>query len=214
MSDVSCARPAGGPLLKSINLDVPRGSSLGVTGPTGSGKSTLIQLLWRLRDPSSGAIQLDGRDLRVLNVETLRHLVSVASPGEVVEGTVEENVRLHRSFVTDDDVRRALKDVALDNAVSRLPDEIATSLKQDGHPLSAGEALRLLLARAIVGRPRVLIVDGLLDGLSDENRAHLTDVLFAKDAPWTLVIASNVPEVLERCDQVLDLGDGSERSAA
>ena len=214
LDGVACRRPDGGPLLNGLSVDLPAGGRLGVTGPSGSGKSTLVQLLWRLRNPSAGAIQLDGRDLRSLNLESLRHLVAVASPNEVVEATLEENVRLHRVFVTDDDLRSALRDVGLNDAVSRLKDEASTILRQDGHPLSLNEVARLLLARAIAGGPRVLVVDGLLDGLSDENRRRLCDVLFAEDAPWTLVVTSNVPEVLERCDQVIKLGDGQGRTAA
>lgn len=215
LSDVTCSRPTGSALLESVSLEVPAGSSLGVTGPSGSGKSTLVQLLWRLRQPSRGTIRVDGHDLRVINVDSLRDLMAVASPAELVEGTIEENVRLHRPRIGTDAVRAALDAVGLTDVVAALPDEIGTVLLHGGRPLSEGELARLLVARAIVGRPHVLVVDGLLDGLSEENRARLCDVLFAEDASWTLVITSNVPDVLERCSQVLQLGaGGSERSAA
>lgn len=214
LKDVAYLRENGEPLFDSISMEVPSGGSLGVTGPSGAGKSALAQLIWHLREPSRGVIQLDGHDLRSLHVESLRHLVTVASHTSVVEATLEENVRLHRVFVSDDDLHKALSAVELVEAVGRLPEEKATVLRRDGHPLSHGEIARLLLARAIAGRPRLLVVDGLLDSLEQDLRAQLCRTLFAKDTPWTLVVISNEADVLAHCDQILRLGEGGSGSSA
>ena len=195
----------GTTLFDGLGFELPKGSSLGIRGPSGSGKSTLIELLLRLREPTTGTIQLEGRDLRVLDLHSVREQMAVAEDGDLIEATVEENIRLHRDHVGENDVREALEKVGLAEKVRELPTEIATPLHRDGMPLSSGEKARLLLARAIAAKPSVLFVDGLLDGLSEENQTGLAAVLFAKDAPWTLVLVSNEPGLLSKCEQVVDL---------
>ena len=215
LTDVSSRAADGGPLISGLNVEIPAGSSLGVTGPTGSGKSTLAQMLWRLRDPAGGTIRLDGRDLRVLDLEFLRNVIAVAAPDQIVKASIEDNVRLSRVNVSGEDVRLALEAVGLTDVVGRLEFETQTILHHDGHPLSHGEIAQLLLARALAGKPKVLIVDGLLNGLTEKTRDLLCEVLFQRNAPWTLVVASNDPVVTARCDRVLDLGeDRSGRGAA
>jgi ABC-type bacteriocin/lantibiotic exporter with double-glycine peptidase domain len=217
------ARSAGGAALRVRNLACTRGKAtilaglsfelgpgecLCVSGPSGSGKSTLVQHLWGLRRQSAGSIQLDGRDLRELSLESLRRAVGVASPVEVVQASVHENVRLGRPFVSDEDVRAALEEVGLLDELGELPEGSATELGSTGQPLSEGQIRRLLVARAIAGDPRLLVVEDLLDQLSEPRRSRVLDALFARDGRWTLVVVSNSDDVRRRCDRVLHLPEG------
>ncbi len=200
-------------LFADVDLHARPGQRIGITGPAGSGKTVFAELLWRLREPAEGAILLDGRDLRDLSTEFLRREVGLASPLEVIHGSVRANVRLQRPFVSDDDVRAALRRVGLLEVVAGLPDGVDTRLHPSGHPLSDGQVRRLMLARAIAGRPRLLVVDDLLDALAESEREELFDMLCAPDAGWTLVLVSDRPEIQRRCDSIVQLGSPADALA-
>ncbi len=191
--------------LPEVSFHAKPGERIGIAGPLGAGKTTLVELLWRLREPSEGVIRLDDRDIRDLAVEYLRREVGVASPVEVVHGTVRANVKLQRPFVSNDVVRRVVEAVGLEEAIAELPDGLETVLRPAGRQLSDGERRRLMLARAMAGSPRLLVVDDLCDTMHPELRAALFDALFDPQAGWTLIVVSELPEVLDRCDRVLRL---------
>lgn len=194
--------------LHSLELDVAAGERVAVVGPSGSGKSTLVDLLYGLRVPSAGRIELDGVNLRDLRLEALRgHVAAVKGP-EVIEGTILENVRMGRGSISLGQVREALDAVALLEELSALPDGLHTGLTSSGAPLSLGQARRLTLARAMAGRPRLLVLDETLDGLDPATRRRAIASLLDRSAPWTLLVVTNDPEVPGHCDRTLDLGDG------
>lgn len=211
-----CWTPEGSrQVFSGVDLEVGEGERIGLSGPSGSGKSSLLRMIWGLRQPSSGAIRIDGRDLRALSLDSLRRSVGLVDPAELFDDTVAENVRLGRSFVSDEDVREALRRVGLLDDLSYLPKGIHTRLGVDGLPLSLNERARVQVARAIAGRPRLLLVTDLFGGLPQTLRGQLMDELFSPEAPWTLLIASNDSDVLDRCRRsfVLDGGALRERSA-
>ncbi len=205
LDDLSWQDARGNTIFQDISLDAEPGARVAITGPSGAGKSTLLELLWRLREPAAGSIRLDGRDIRDLSTEALRREVALVSPLEVVQGTVRANVKLQRPFVSNDGVRDALERVGLLDAVASLPDGMNTPLRPGRNPLSDGQVRRLILARAIAGAPSLLVLDDLLDCLPEQGRAALLDQLFDPAAGWTLVIVSDLPEVLDRCDHVIRL---------
>lgn len=208
-TDVSWQNAREKNLLSTINIDIKTGERVGIAGPTGSGKSALIELLWRLREPTTGIIRFSGRDLRDLALDTLRAEIAIVSAVEIVHGTLSENVSLNRDSITRDDVRRAIASVGLDFAVAESPDRFDTMLHPLGGILSEGELQRLMLARAIAGKPTILVVDTLFDKETTETRQTIFDTLFSDEHNWTLLIASNLPEVLERCDHVVELSAGN-----
>lgn len=204
LRDVSVER-AGRTIFSGLALDLPAGASLCVRGPAGVGKSTFVQLLWGLRSPASGSVQLDGRDVRELSSETLRSLVAIVTGQEFLEASVRDNVRVGRAKVGDDDVRGALAAVDLLADVSALSHGLATELDAAGHPLSESQSRRVLVARAIAGRPSLLVVDDFLDSLPRERRTALLESLLDPARRWTLVVVSDDPEIAQRCTHVLHL---------
>lgn len=202
---LSFAYEGGATVLAGLNFDVPSGARCAITGPSGSGKSTLMELLYGLRTPSAGHIELDGTDLRNLRLESLREHVAVVKGFEIMEGTLLDNIRMGRSSVSIADVSDALRSVGLLDDVQDMPEGLQTHLSTDGLPLSVGQARRVMLARAIVGRPRLLLLDEALEGLDEEVRARVLDTLFDRSAPWTLVAVTHHQELVARCGQVVAL---------
>jgi len=203
------------PALVVRQWDIPAAARIGITGPNGGGKSTLSDLLFGLREQSSGSLRVDGIDLRSLPLASLRRDVAMVRGVELFPGSVLDNVRLGRHDLSYNDVSRALDDVGLLDELLAMPLGLETELHPHGRPLSYGQSCRLMIARAIAGRPRLIIVDGTLDQIDrrDSERPML-DVLFAPDAPWTLVCVTDRRDLLTRCTRVVYLADGEVRDAA
>jgi len=176
-----------------------------VVGPSGSGKTTLFEMLCGLREPGHGVVELDGIDLRGLSLEQMRERVALVEGSDIFTGTVMENVRVGRPHLSPGDVREALRVVGLVGAVHDLPHGLDTPLTPGGGPLSASQSLRLTVARALVGRPRLLILDGGLDALDLRECPDLLPRLFDRSAPWTLFVASTNPSVVGMCDRAIEL---------
>ncbi len=195
-------------------LDIGQGERIGVTGPIGSGKSTLADVLFGLRTPNRGTMLIDGVDARDIPLADLRHRVSLVRGIEVFPGSVVDNVRLGREDLSLDDVVEALQRVGLHDELLTLPEGLSTRLHPSGRPLSSRQAWRLMVARAIAGQPRLLVIDGVLDRIDySEEREHLLQRLFRDDAPWTLVCITDEPDLLARCSRVVTLHGGQIQEA-
>lgn len=202
------------PAVDISRLDVAAGERLGVTGPVGSGKSTLADVLFGLRLPQQGTLLVDGHDIRDIPLPDLRQCVALVRGIEVFPGTVVDNVRLGREDLSLADVNDALHRVGLREELLTLPEGASTKLHPNGRPLSSRQAWRLMVARAIVGQPRLLIIDGVLDQIDySDERERLMQLLFAADAPWTLVCITDDPDLLARCSRVITLQGGQVRTA-
>lgn len=211
---VSWRSGRGRTVFSGCDVVLEPGQHLAVTGPSGSGKTALLELLWRMDDPAEGAIRLDGRDYRDLARDAIHRDVALVSAVEVVQGTVRENIRLFRPFVSGDDVRRAIRAAGLEDAIAELPDGLDTPIHPSTRWLSKTELERLMLARALAGSPRVLLVDGLFDRLAREKRDRLVDAaLLDRSAGRTVVLVTDDEELLSRCDAVLRLEPGRSAQA-
>ncbi len=183
-------------------LELGAGERVAICGPRG--KTQLLETLGLLRLPQEGLLEYDRIDARGLDRAAARQQVAFVGRAEVFAGTVEENLRLGRDGLTGADLRRSLDMVGLSDRVARLPQGMQTPLTPDGRPLSNNEIARLAIARAIAGRPRLLLLDGMLDGLDLSACPGLLDSLFDPDAGWTLAVVTARDDIRDRCDRVVE----------
>jgi ABC-type bacteriocin/lantibiotic exporter with double-glycine peptidase domain len=190
-----------------ITCRIESGERVAVFGPAGSGKSTLLDMIYGARRCDSGHLTIDDIDPRDLRPDVLRGRVALAR-GEVFHATIEENVHMHREGVTASDVRSSLSAVGMLTPILRMPDACSTVLASHGVPLSETQQRLLGLARAMAGKPGVLLVDGLLDTLSGRQLDKVLDHLTSADRPWTLVVATSREDIARRFKKRIDLLDG------
>ncbi|MEK0438121.1 MAG: hypothetical protein RLZZ233_1092 [Verrucomicrobiota bacterium] len=205
LRQVSFAYPGGRDLLSGMTFQVRPGARVAMAGPQGSGCSTLIDLISAMREPTAGSILVDGLDLRSWDLEAYRCQVMVLRSQDILSATLMDNLRLGRPDITLGQVQSALQDVGLLSDVLALPEGLSTKLVTGGLPLSSRQRNRLLIARALLHRPRLLVIDEFLDGMDPENTTHLIDLVLAPDRPWTLLLATRDPQLLRRCPAVVSL---------
>jgi putative ABC transport system ATP-binding protein len=154
-------------------------------------------------------IEIDGVETRHARKEVLRSQISIVRQGEIFHGSLMDNLTLGRPGLDVLSVKGAMASVGLLDEVLKLPEGLATTLSTGGLPLSPGQAIRLMFARAVLEQPRLLLVDELLDHIDDvHQRETLLETLFAPGAPWTLLVASSSESVLARCETVYRLESG------
>jgi len=195
ISELSYAGWPGQPGISGLNLEILSGERLMLCGPSVGGKSHLLDLLFGLRCPKAGHISINGVDPRDLRPDALRRSVALIRNVEIFHGTIAENVHLERSEVTTSDVRDALEQVGLLEEVLRLPNGLETELIHDGYPLTSDQSRKLMLARGIAGQPSLLLIDGTVDSLCDEDLERVMSVLIEPSQPWTLVMATGRGDV-------------------
>ncbi|MCA9031037.1 MAG: ATP-binding cassette domain-containing protein [Planctomycetaceae bacterium] len=190
VESASYSRPKGRSGLSNVSLKLKSGERAVLAGKSGSGKSVLLDLLFGTRRVSAGHILMNGIDVRDYRPDILRQHVALVRAVEVFDGTVADNVHLGRPQISIADVRAALDEVGLLDDILKMPDGIQSHLTSTGAPLSSNQRRLLMIARAIVGRPRLLLVDGLLDAMPDTLAEQLIDVLCNSSQPWTLLLVS------------------------
>ncbi len=185
-------------------LELAAGERVAVYGPSGSGKTFLLETLALLRVPHEGLLEFDGLDARSLDRAMTRLQLAYVGQAETFADTVAENIRVGRADLSAADVRRALEMVGLADEVARLPQGVATPIGSDGRPLSANAIARLSIARAIAGKPRLLLINGILDSLDMRGCPELIESLFDRSAPWTLAIVTARDDIKNRCDRAIE----------
>ncbi|SHN73605.1 ABC-type multidrug transport system, ATPase and permease component [Geodermatophilus obscurus] len=201
------------PTLSGITFDVAPGSTVAVVGPTGSGKSTLAGLLVRLVDPATGEVLLDGVDLRALREGEVSAQAAFVPQGTFLfDDTVRGNVTLGAD-VPDDEVWAALQVAAVDDVVRRLPEGLDTRVGERGATLSGGQRQRIALARAVVRRPRLLVLDDATSAVDPAVEARILDALREHPAnraerPSTVVVVAYRQATIALADEVVWLEGG------
>ncbi len=198
---------AGRELFADAALTIEAGERVALAGPSGGGKSALVDLLFGLRQPTGGHVSVDSLDLREVEPESLRERVALVRRAELVDGTIVDNVRLGRDIPIRA-VWTAIEAVGLRDELALLPDGLRTVVGPSGAPLSTSQAMRLTLARAIVSPPGLLILDEALDVVHGAARARVLDTLLDPGAPWTLLVVTDDERIFERCDVVYTLDGG------
>ncbi|MBY6680748.1 ABC transporter ATP-binding protein [Rhodococcus sp. BP-316] len=208
---VSFAFPdASDHLLHDVTFEVRPGETVALVGNTGTGKSVLTTLIPRLFDVDGGAITLDGVDVRSMRLADLRSVVSVAFEEPVLfSASVRENVALGRPDATDEDVAEALEIAHATDFVEKLPWGLDTRIGEQGLSLSGGQRQRLALARAVLGRPRVLVLDDPLSALDVDTEATVQRRLRTVLAHSTTVLVAHRPSTAALADRVVHLGHGT-----
>ncbi|MBK8094941.1 MAG: ATP-binding cassette domain-containing protein [Verrucomicrobiaceae bacterium] len=193
------------PLFAKKTFTLPAGSRVAIVGPHGSGASSLLDILFGLRQPTEGHVSIDGLDLRSWYLEALRESVMLLRRDEIVDGSIIENLRLGRVDVGLDEIRQALERVGLLDVLLHRPEGLNLRLKVGGAPLSGNQRTRLLLARALVQRPRLLLIDELFDSLDDESFHLLQTAILDPSLTWTVILATRDHQVTQHCDQIIEL---------
>jgi ABC-type multidrug transport system fused ATPase/permease subunit len=196
------------PTLSGVTFDVPAGSTVAVVGPTGSGKSTLAGLLVRLVDPGDGTVLIDGLDLRRLREGELSAQAAFVAQGTFLfDDTIRGNVTLGGEF-SDAQVLEALRVAAADDFVARLPEGVDTRVGERGASLSGGQRQRIALARAVVRRPRLLVMDDATSAVDPSVEARILDALRDTDPPATVVVVAYRQATIALADEVVWLEGG------
>lgn len=196
-------------ILDGLDLDILPGAHVSLVGESGAGKSTLAHLLCALEEPSHGIIEIDGIELRDAELTSLRREVAlVGFENELFDGSIEDNVIVGREWISRENLRWAFEVANLSADIASFPDGPSTRVVSGGVNLSRGQVQRLLLARAIVGRPRLLILDEAFTGIDERQTLSILDGIFSPDHPWTIFNISHSAKVIVRTPRVHVLDKG------
>ena len=195
--------------LSDINLQIKSGETVGILGGTGSSKTSLIQLIPRLYDVTEGAVKVGGEDVRKYDLDALRNQVSVVLQKNVLfSGTIKENLRWGNEHATDEELVAACKAAQADEFISQFPDKYDTYIEQGGTNVSGGQKQRLCIARALLKKPKILILDDSTSAVDTKTDA-LIRAAFLKEIPGTtkIIIAQRVASV-EEADKIIVMEGG------
>lgn len=200
--DVAFAYPNSPPIFQNFNLEVAPGEKVAIFATTSTGKTTLARVLAGLYTPTAGVIRYNGVDLRDLDMDALNTCRGLILDSQLTlfESTVEENITLGRP-VSYEDLRWALRFVELEEEIDAMPQGLHTPVKSGGKGLTTSETLRLLVARAIVTRPQILILDGTLHSMQPSLRETILRRLCSKEEPWSVIFVSNDPTLSAHVDR-------------
>lgn len=207
--NLTFAYTEGHPILKNVDISIPAGQTVGIVGPTGSGKTTLVKLLLRYHDPISGSIRLDGVDLKELSFESLRGSIGLVSQDVFLfHGSVRDNIA-YGSFDADDAaIQRAAELAEAHDFISKLPDGYETIVGERGQKLSGGQRQRLSIARAILKDPAVLILDEATSAVDNETEAAIQRSLDRISKDRTTIIIAHRLSTVRNADKLYVLESG------
>lgn len=206
----SYAGEGGNLSLKDVNLHIKSGQTVGIIGGTGSAKSTLVQLIPRLYDVTEGSVKVSGIDVRKYNLEALRDQVSMVLQKNILfSGTIYDNIRWGNENATDEEVQNVCKLAQADGFVREFPDGYNTQIVQGGNNVSGGQKQRLCIARALLKKPKILILDDSTSAVDTKTDALIRKA-FREEIPNTtkIIIAQRVSSI-EDADQIIVLENGA-----
>ncbi|MCD7866063.1 MAG: ABC transporter ATP-binding protein/permease, partial [Clostridiales bacterium] len=196
-------------VLSNINLEIKSGERVGVIGGTGSAKSSLVQLIPRLYDVTEGSVKVGGVDVRDYDLETLRNEVAMVLQKNILfSGTIKDNLRWGKEDATDEEIIRACKQAQADEFIERMPDKYDTWIEQGGANVSGGQRQRLCIARALLKKPKILILDDSTSAV-DTKTDLLIRKAFAEEIPDTtkFIITQRISSV-DDADKIIVMDDG------
>ena len=207
--DFSYRPGSGDPVLKDIDLDIKSGESIGIIGGTGSAKSSLVNLISRLYDVTQGRVLVGGNDVRSYDLDTLRNEVSVVLQKNVLfSGTILDNLRWGDQNATEEECIKACQMACADEFIQKMPEGYNTWIEQGGTNVSGGQRQRLCIARALLKKPKILILDDSTSAVDTATDAKIRKA-FREEIPGTtkLIIAQRI-SIVKDCDRILVMDDG------
>ena len=205
----SYKKGAGSDVLKNINLDIHSGETIGIIGGTGSAKSSLVNLISRLYDVTEGSLKVGGVDVRQYDMEALRNQVAVVLQSNVLfSGTILDNLRWGDKDASEEECRRACELACADEFIEKMPEGYHTYIEQGGTNVSGGQKQRLCIARALLKKPKILILDDSTSAVDTATDAKIRKA-FAQEIPGTtkLIIAQRISSV-ENADRIIVMHEG------
>ena len=195
--------------LKDINFYIKSGESVGIIGGTGSGKSTIISLLIRYYDVSRGSIKFDGTDIREIPLEKLRGSIGlVRQQDTLLAGTIEENIRFGNENAGFEDIKEAARAAQAEEFIEKMPEKYQTRIGQKGAGLSGGQKQRMYIARALIKKPSVLLLDDSSSALDMKTEARLQNELKNLDFRCTKIIVAQRISSVREMDKIIVLEKG------
>jgi len=208
-ADVSFSYESGRTTLEAISFAVEPGETVALVGPTGAGKTTVVQLLSRFYDPSGGVISIDGRDTRTVKRRSLRQSMGfVLQDAFLFQGTVRENIRYGKLAATDEEVERAAQTANAHGFIVRLPQGYDTVLSADGSGISQGQKQLLSIARAILADPALLILDEATSSIDTVTEVRIQEALGRLMAGRTSIVIAHRLGTIQNADRILVLNEG------
>jgi ATP-binding cassette subfamily B protein len=197
------------PVLQDVDLHIPAGSTLAIVGPTGAGKSTLINLIGRLYEAPEGAVLVDGRPVSLHRLDALRRAIGyVPQETFLFSATLRENIALGAPAATEEEIRKAAEIAGLADDVSGFPRGFDTLVGERGITLSGGQKQRAAIARAILRDPRILILDDALSSVDTVTEEKILRRLTAVMRERTTILISHRVSTVRHADQIVVLKDG------
>jgi len=199
----------GRPILKNINLKAQKGQTIALVGPTGAGKTTIINLLTRFYDIDAGSISIDGKDLRILDKDSLRSKLGlVLQDAYLFSASVKENLRYGRLDASDEEILEAARKANVDVFIERLPESYDTILGEDAGDLSQGQRQLLTIARAILANPSILILDEATSSVDTRTEVHIQQAMLKLMKGRTSFVIAHRLSTIRKADEILVIDKG------
>jgi len=208
-TDVSFSYVKGQPVLQEISFEAHPGERLAIFGPTGAGKSSIINLLGRLYDPDRGAVEIDGVDLRKVGFDSLRRIVSIVlQEPYLFSGTIAYNLKFGRPEASDKEMIRVSELLGVHNAITKLEDGYDTEIQERGANLSYGERQLICLGRALLADPRILVFDEATSSVDPYTESLIQNAMREEMANRTVLLVTHRVSTVRDADRIIVLNEG------
>ena len=198
-------------IIKSVNIEIFKGSTIGIKGSSGSGKSTLIDILTGLLDPKKGQVLVDGEDISKNLISWKEQIGYVPQEIFLLDDTIKNNIAfgVEEKFINDDLIKESLNKAGLKEFINELPHGVQTTTGERGARLSGGQSQRIAIARALYNKPSILILDEATNSLDIPNENKILDTIKTNLADITVIIVSHRTNTFKICDKVYTIDNGT-----
>lgn len=196
-------------VLKDIKLKIEQGEKIYLDGKNSSGKTTLIRILSGLLQPTSGSLIINDDTYRKINIEQYRSQISIIINGErPFEGTILENITFNNPIINLEEIKWVIESIKLDPYIKSLPKGLDTKIFPEGRQLSSSNAQKILLARSIINKPKILFLEDVLDRMDTNIGEEIIDFLTSTENKWTLIVSSKNPYWEQKCNRKITMSEG------